>query len=366
MKAEGIGKGSPEQKRGLPLLVKPPGRPYNGGMDTPPFLCDAHVHVSADKPLAYSEQMLRGLMERFGYERMAVLSVPHSSRQRNAFPANNRNVLACKAHLNAENPRRKVYACAGFVHSPDDTPEDLLAQAQRAVAEGFDGFKMLEGKPGLRKRVGAPLDGPLYEPFFAWAEKESWPITLHSGDPADFWGSASSSGNGPKHDWSYDDSFPSLEQIRAETEGILRRHPRLRLTLAHMFFLGDDPAEAARWLDSYPGLCFDLTPGSEMYAGFTRRWDEWRAFFLRYADRLLFGSDSDNWHSSEDLSTYDWNFGFPIRLVLDMLADGPPFRFHDADLGELVPLALPVDVRRAIVHDNFIARFGAEPRPALR
>ena len=324
---------------------------------------DAHVHMSAAKPLAYSEQMLRGLMEHFGYDGLAVMALPHSSRRKHDSPVNNLAVLACKARLNAENPGRPIHACAGLRHRPGETPADLLAQAKRAAALGFDGFKMLEGKPSLRRRFDAPLDGPLYEPFFAWAEEGGWPVTMHCGDPASFWDPAATPADAAARGWAYDATLPSLAQLRAEVEGILRRHPRLRLTLAHLFFLGDDPAEAERLLDTYPGLAFDLTPGGEMFTGITRLRDVWRPLFLRHADRFLFGSDSDNWHSSDDLSTYDWNFGFPIRLVLDMLGDGAPFRFHDADLGLLVPLALPTDVRRAILRDNFTARFGVSPRP---
>lgn len=324
-------------------------------------ICDAHVHVSASRPLAYSMQMLRGLMARFGYGRIALMALPHSGRRGHDSPANNLAALACKAALDGEEGRR-IHACAGLRHTDRASPDDLLAQAKRAIDLGFDGFKMLEGKPTMRRRFGHPLDGPLYEPFFAWAEESGWPVTMHSGDPESFWkhgGAPDAAQDGP---WSYDETFPALSQIRSETEGILKRHPRLRLTLAHFFFLGDSPEEAARLLDAYPGLCLDLTPGAEMFAGFTRRRDEWRGFFMERRDRLLFGSDSDNWHSSEDLATYDWNFGFPINLVLDMLGGGEPFRFHDADLGLLVPLDLPEDVRRAILHDNFVRRFGDEPR----
>ena len=327
-------------------------------------VCDAHVHVSAARPFDCTCGMLRGLMERFGMDRLAVMALPSSSRRGTDSPLNNLVALACKARLNAEGAARRVHACAGLRHfGPDSgTPEGLLAQARRAIALGVDGFKMLEGKPRLRRRPGAALDGPLYEPFFAWAEEEGWPITMHSCDPARFWDAAAPA-DAAEHGWAYDASYPSLAALRAETENVLRRHPRLRLMLAHLFFLGDDPDEAERMLAAYPGLTFDLTPGGEMYAGITARRDVWRPLFERRADRFFFGTDCDNWHCSDDLTTYDWNFGFLVRLVLDMLGEGEPFRFHDADLGELVPLALPERARRAIVHDNFVARFGAEPRP---
>jgi hypothetical protein len=36
---------------------------------------------------------------------------------------------------------------------------------------------------------------------------------------------------------------------------------------------------------------FDLTPGAEMYFNFSSRLGEVRDFFLRYQDRLIYGTD---------------------------------------------------------------------------
>ena len=347
-----------------PNETPPPGvsNPAFNGYRADLPLCDAHVHLSGAHDHAWDAQMVRGLMDHFAMERVALLGLPSSSHRERVDEANNARCLAVKRALAAERPGRPVYACAGLVlrYGGADDPADLLAQARARAAEGYDGFKLLLGKPGLRKRLALPIDGPVFAPFFSFLEETGLPLTLHAGDPAAFWDPARAAAG---ETWAYDASYPSLAQIRDEVEGVLRAHPRLRLTLAHLFFLGDRPDEAARLLEAYPHLCFDLTPGGEMFAGMSRAPEAWRGLFLRHRDRFLFGSDSDDWHSSADLSTYTWNFGFLVNLPRAFLERSEPFRFHDADLGVLRPLHLPDDVLRAVYRDNFVRRFGAAPRP---
>ena len=336
---------------------------FNGYRPLP--LCDAHVHLSRPQPFDFDVQMVRGVMAHFDMERLALLALPKSSHREHDDPDNNARCLAVKKALNAESPARRVYACAGLNRTEGvaDAPEALADQARARIAEGYDGFKLLLGKPTIYKRLGSiPLDAPLYAPFFSVLEETGYALTLHAGDPPECWDPALVTEDAKSRDWFYDESYPTLAQIRAQVENVLRAHPKLRLTLAHLFFLGDDLAEADRLLETYPHLCFDLTPGGEMYRGMSRDPEGWRDFFLRRRTRLLFGSDCDDWHASEDLSTYTWNFGFIVNLTRAMLERTEPFRFHDADLGVLRPLHLPDDVLLDVYRNNFLRRFGADPR----
>ena len=66
-----------------------------------------------------------------------------------------------------------------------------------------------------------------------------------------------------------DETYPTHEQIREETIGILKKHPKLNMTIAHIFFLSnaDQYDLAEELLETYPNLTFDLCPGWEMYEG---------------------------------------------------------------------------------------------------
>ncbi len=288
-------------------------------------ICDSHVHLTYTMPVSRSAALLGGYARYFGCSRIALLGLPHSVRAANTDPSNNLKALYLKSLLNSERGSLLTapedgtgnclfYAFGGLFHHFDsrDTASGFLAQAEEMFDTGFDGVKLLLGKPELRKRLGVPLDDPLFDPFYRFCEDKAFPVTLHLGDPAAYW-LPWDNGHAPN----YDASFPTLEGLRAETEGILRRHPRLDLVLCHFYFIADDVDAADRFLTRYPNAKFDLTPGSEMYAGFSRRPDEWRDFFRRYRTRILFGTDADNWAKSCPMTEadYEHNYSYIFNLV---------------------------------------------------
>ncbi|MDD6682661.1 MAG: hypothetical protein PUE61_05795 [Clostridiales bacterium] len=55
------------------------------------------------------------------------------------------------------------------------------------LAAGFDGLKMLEGKPTERRRYKKLLSDPIYDPLYSYLEECDVSVTLHSGDPDYFW-----------------------------------------------------------------------------------------------------------------------------------------------------------------------------------
>ena len=52
---------------------------------------------------------------------------------------------------------------------------------------GFDGIKMLDGKPGVRRRQNLRLDAPNYDKMFDYAQRTQFPILYHINDPIEFW-----------------------------------------------------------------------------------------------------------------------------------------------------------------------------------
>ena len=320
---------------------------------------DSHVHITYAMSLAKTAAMLSGYMDYFGLSRIALLGLPHSVRASLTDPSNNLKCLYLKSVLNGEHGDQPVHAFGGLYHFFDgrDTADGFLRQAMDLWAMGFDGVKILLGKPPLRKRLGVPLDDPVFDPFYSFCEEVRFPVTMHLGDPEAYWL--------PGDGGNYDGTFPSLSALRRETEGILEKHPALDLVLCHFYFIADDLEAADRFLAAHPTVSFDLTPGSEMYAGFTKRPDEWRDFFRRYRRRILFGTDTDNWAAPDTDEGYEHNFPYPFNLVRNALEAPVPFRFEDVDRGLLAPLSADEETLRAIYSENFIRRMG-EPRPIDR
>lgn len=233
------------------------------------------------------------------------------------------------------------------------------AQLQELIEAGCDGLKLLVGKPDRRKAFGQPLDGAALRPMLALAERTQFPVLWHVGDPPEFWSEHTVPEWARRRGWWYDDTHPSKATIDAEIARVFEHYPTLNLILPHFFFLSDRLECAVTLLETYPSFALDLAPGVELYHNLTARHDEARAFFIRFADRILFGSDFGlpcGWSRER---------GLMIRRFLETdqtypVPDDPAMQPDDRP--PLRGLALPRDVLRRIYGDNFRRRVGATPR----
>ena len=205
---------------------------------------------------------------------------------------------AAALHFKEHHPDR-VYLSGALAYGsaladPDRAPALLARQVGTLKAQGFDGLKLIEGKPEVRKLLPFPLDGPLYAPLWAALEEEQFPVVFHVADPDDFWDAERCPTWARRSGWDYSDgSYPSKEVLYAEVDRILTRHPRLKIVFAHFYFLSRDLERAARFLDAHPSICLDLAPHMDMYVDFSRDPSTTRDFFLRYQHRILYGTDTD-------------------------------------------------------------------------
>jgi len=226
----------------------------------------------------------------------------------------------------------------------------LAEQVRRLHAMGCDGMKMLNGKPNYRKDSGLALDSFVYEPYFAALEDLGFPLLWHVGDPEEFWDEKLVPDWAKESGWFYDETFPSKEALYGECHRVLERHPKLKVIFAHFHFLANDLPRAAELMDRFPNVYFDLTPGTEMYASFTRQAEETREFFLKHTDRLIFGSDYMGGERVE-----------PVMLVRRFLeTEG---EFSHADLAEPVRgIAMPEKSLRLIYGGNYRRLTSEKPR----
>lgn len=239
----------------------------------------------------------------------------------------------------------------------------FVQQLLDLMAAGCDGLKLLIGKPDRRKAIGFPLDSPLLEPVLSLAEQTRFPVLWHVGDPPEFWNERTVPRWARERGWWYDQTHPSQSQLEAEMARVLARHPTLNLILPHFFFLSDRLNDAAGLLERYPAYALDLAPGIELYHNLTARRDDARAFFIRFADRIIFGSDFGlpcGWSRQR---------GMMIRRFLETddvfpAPDDPAMQPDDRP--PLRGLALPRDVLAQIYAGNFRRRVGATPRPLAR
>lgn len=244
---------------------------------------DFHVHILDDIPVEESIRHFKELCERKGYEGVGIMSLVHDDTT-GYRPHANRDALTIKEALG------KSYAFASLDHQ-----YDFVEQAKEYMAQGFDGIKLLEGKPSCYRINGLGYDHPRFEPFFTYCEAEQIPLMIHVNDPKTFWDAERVSESAKRNGWFYGDgTMPSHEDFKQVLENVLARHPNLRAAIAHMGFYADELPRAAELLDTYPNLRLDITPALPIYVQLCETPMESKAFFEKYHTRLIFGTDAYN------------------------------------------------------------------------
>jgi len=270
-----------------------------------------------------------------GYEGIGPLQTPLGL----LFKAMHPERIFCFGALNYLAPNAK------------ESGDVLAGQARRMIEAGADGIKMLEGKPVFRKAIGLPLDSAKYDAFFECVQSSGTPLLYHVADPERLWDPAQASEGGRKSRWFYGDgTYASKVQLYREAEGFLVKFPALRVVFAHFFFMSADLQRAARVLDTYPGVNFDLTPGREMYTNFRKDLAAWRDFFIKYQDRILFGTDSSGGNGGYDAGRVKECQGKVawMRQFLETENDG---------------INLPPDVLEKTYAGNFQRLVSSSPKP---
>ncbi len=315
---------------------------------------DGHVHIitAADIP---NMPLIR---ERLNASHMTVISV-FNKKEVNNNPA----CYAAKASY-----PDWCYVGAGLDHSAYlsggtvSTPT-LVEQVDRMVAIGADGMKLLETKPTERRVLDIPIDSDYYDAMFARIEELGLPMVWHVADPDEFWNPDTTPDWAKANDWGYHPTDVTPEMVYAEVANVLKRHPKLKVIFAHFFFMSKHLPEAAELFDTYPGVHFDLTPGIEMYTVMSLKHQEAREFFIKYSDRIVFGTDI---MADQDVPgagarseivtrwlTTDDQYGVPAE------AD---YLLGETGSGNMHGLKLPDEVVEKILRGNIQRLFGGEPR----
>ncbi|MFN2155312.1 MAG: amidohydrolase family protein [Anaerolineae bacterium] len=327
-------------------------------------IVDGHVHF---RGLAWTEALL-GLMEAVPLACINLVSTPNPETI---------NQNAEQIYLKAQYPGR-FYASGGLdyvevasqgaMNDPARRSALLGAQVRKLKAIGFDGLKLIDGKPTARQRYGLPFDSPAYEDMWAALEALQFPCVCHVADPETFWDRDRIPDWALANGWLYSEgNSPSKESLYGEIDRVLARHPSLKIIFAHFYFLSADLERAARFLDAHPTVCFDITPGAEMFNNFTRQADAARAFFTTYQDRIVYGTDTSTRGFSQGGVEHPLAKARYVRAFLERKEPFTPSplipHWLEDDLEAIRPLTLPEDVLVKIYHGNLERLYGAQPAP---
>jgi predicted TIM-barrel fold metal-dependent hydrolase len=209
-----------------------------------------------------------------------------------------------KAHLAASQAVSKERFCIFF--APDFTKIDELGFGQKEVRKLEDAVRL--GAKGLQiyKALGLTtrdkngkliaIDDPRIDPIWDKCAELGIPVMIHSSDPKAFHVGPVDRYNeryeelSANPSWAYyGTDVPPKEDLLAQRNRVIERHPNTIFIAAHIANLSEDLGRVGMWIDKYPNLYVDIDArinelGRQPYSA--------RKFMIRYQDRILFGSDT--------------------------------------------------------------------------
>ena len=170
-----------------------------------------------------------------------------------------------------------------------------LEKSVIAGAEGLAVFKTLglEFRDQTRRLI-LPDDLRL-EPIWAKAGELHIPVIIHTADPVSFFMNLDKTNERWEEltenpDWQYyGKDFPTFLQLINSLLHVVERNPNTIFIGAHVLGYSENLEFVAQALDRYPNLFIDI---SERISELGRQPYSARKFFIKYSDRILFGTDT--------------------------------------------------------------------------
>ncbi len=244
-----------------------------------------------------------------------------------------------------------------------DVFRQQVEQVREARALGARGLKIWKNLGfkvrDLEDRL-LPIDDLRLEPLWQALGELKMPILFHVGDSIANYGAVDRYNEQYEWlrsapEWAYfDKPTPPLHLLLQQFERLASRHPELTFILAHVGNVGENLAIAGGILDRHPNVFMDISAKVQELG---RQPRAARAFFLRYQDRLLFGTDGN-----PDEAVYRGHFRF--LETADEYFDYPFWGLFNFGRWKIYGIELPDGVLRNIYHDNAARILGLPLLPA--
>lgn len=232
---------------------------------------------------------------------------------------------------------------------------DALRQMNQDFADGAIAVKIWKNVGmELKTRQGRFVmpDDPVFQPIYENITSHNKTLIAHLAEPDTCWLSPEVANNNCKDhpDWYMygRGDAPAKATILAARDHLLEANPRLRVVGAHLGSMESDVDEIGRHFDRYPNFAVDTAARVRFLAAQPR--DKVRAFFLKYQDRILYGTDLDAYPNDDTADTlrkwqqtylHDWRF-----FATD--------EAQEFDGRKVQGLNLPESVLRKLYHENAV------------
>jgi predicted TIM-barrel fold metal-dependent hydrolase len=235
-----------------------------------------------------------------------------------------------------------------FVKRSTERLEQLVERGACGIKFWKDlGLSVLDSSGELLR-----IDDERLAPIFEKAQELSIPVMFHTADPDAFFEPIDRYNERYEElaahpDWGFHGSQYSKRQLLEQRNRVFARHPKTVFVAAHVAESGEDLGYVSETLEKYPNVAIDIsarTPelGRQPYSA--------REFFLRFADRIVFGTDL-----LPEASMYRLYYRF--LETADEYFDYPS---HASRQGRwnIYGIHLPDDVLRKVYRENALRLLG--------
>lgn len=145
------------------------------------------------------------------------------------------------------------------------------------------------------------IDHPQFDPVLDYIAKNKITLLSHQGEPRNCWlpveemtveGDKKYFREHPQYHMYLHPEYPSYEEQIKARDHMIEKHPDLKVVSVHLASLEWNLDELARRLDKYPNMAVDMAARiPHLHNHSAADWQKVHDFFIKYQDRLLYGTD---------------------------------------------------------------------------
>jgi predicted TIM-barrel fold metal-dependent hydrolase len=176
--------------------------------------------------------------------------------------------------------------------------QEMVAQLDDSVKRGARGLKQLKDLGlEIRDKSGklVAVDDPRLDPIWEECGRLGIPVSIHVSDPEAFFHPVDKYNERYEEliehpDWSfYGPQFPSKESLLAARDRMFAKHPHTTFVALHMANWPENLDYVSHMLDTLPNVMVEF---GAREAELGRQPFRAREFFVKYQDRIMFGTDN--------------------------------------------------------------------------
>jgi predicted TIM-barrel fold metal-dependent hydrolase len=176
--------------------------------------------------------------------------------------------------------------------------QEMVAQLDDSVARGARGLKQLKDLGlSIRDKSGklVAVDDPRLDPIWEECGRLGIPVSIHVTDPEAFFHPIDNTNERYEEltehpDWSfYGPQYPTKESILVARDRMFAKHPHTTFVALHMANWPENLDYVSHLLDTLPNVMVEF---GARQAELGRQPRRAREFFIKYQDRIMFGTDN--------------------------------------------------------------------------